>query len=101
MDDTIHVISEYRTSREQGASSADACDSALQRTLAPIAGTTIVIGAGFAVLGISEFNLIRNLGLITATIMVICFLADVLLMPSLLVVLDRDPPPQDASPGLR
>ena len=47
--------------------------------------TTTAVGIGFAVLGISRFTLVEHLGLLTAAIMVLCLLADLLLLPALLL----------------
>jgi predicted RND superfamily exporter protein len=46
--------------------------------------TTATISIGFAVLGASEFTLVRHFGLVTAFVMVVCLLADLLLLPALL-----------------
>jgi uncharacterized membrane protein YdfJ with MMPL/SSD domain len=47
--------------------------------------TTLTVAAGFLVLGISEFTFTRNLGLLTAGIMVICVVANATLLPALLI----------------
>ncbi len=85
IDDTIHVVVEYRRHRST-LPAAEAVAGALRRTLPPVLGTTVVIAVGFGVLGLSGFNLVRNLGLVTAAIMGVCLLADLLLLPALLVV---------------
>jgi len=76
VDDTIHFATVYQEK--------PTLDSTLQEVLPALASTTLAVGAGFCVLGFSEFAFTRNLGLLTALIMVLCFLADVLLLPSLL-----------------
>ena len=60
----------------------------------PVQGR-VAVSLGFAVLGLSGFTLIRNLGLLTAGLMVLCLLADALLLPALLFRLG--PPPKGAS----
>jgi predicted RND superfamily exporter protein len=76
VDDTIHFATVYRIE--------PTLDSTLQKVLPALASTTLAVGAGFCVLGFSEFAFTRNLGILTALIMALCFLADVLLLPSLL-----------------
>jgi predicted RND superfamily exporter protein len=44
-----------------------------------------MIFAAFCVLGLSEFTITRNLGLLTAGIMLLCLLADATLLAALLV----------------
>jgi predicted RND superfamily exporter protein len=47
--------------------------------------STIAIAVGFGVVGLSDFTLIRNLGLVTSAMVVICLIADLTLLPALLV----------------
>ncbi len=51
--------------------------------------TTAAIIAGFGVLALSEFTLIRNLGLVTSGLVFLCLLADLTLLPPLLLSVDR------------
>jgi predicted RND superfamily exporter protein len=46
---------------------------------------------GFSVLAFSDFTFIRQLGILTAGLMVLCLLADLRLLPALLLRL-RTPP---------
>lgn len=88
VDDTVHVVTAYlkcRDDREVGG----ALELALRRVLVPITYTTLVVALGFGVLGFSEFTFTRNLGLLTAGIMVLCFVADTLLLPAVLVAMGR------------
>jgi hypothetical protein len=48
-----------------------------------------MIAAGFFVLAFSEFTITRNLGLLTGGIMLLCLLADVTLLPALLLGMPR------------
>jgi len=89
VDDTIHTATEFSNRIESGEDSGQAIVSTYSRVLRPIAFTTAVVSVGFVVLGLSEFALIRNLGLITAAVMVACLLADLFLFPALLLLLHR------------
>jgi predicted RND superfamily exporter protein len=86
VDDTIHFLVGYRTARDGGLEPADAISATLGRVLPALAYTTLVIGIGFAVLGLSEFTLTRNLGLVTAGLVGICLVADVTLLPALILL---------------
>lgn len=81
VDDTIHVVALYD---EQPS-----LDRTLRRVLPALATTTLAVGLGFSVLGFSEFAFTRNLGVLTAIIMVLCFLGDVLLLPCLIGLRSR------------
>jgi len=81
VDDTIHVVALYDEQPN--------LDRTLRRVLPALATTTLAVGLGFSVLGFSEFAFTRNLGLLTAIIMVLCFLGDVLLLPCLIGLRSR------------
>ena len=85
VDDTIHVLSDYSDWRRSGDRAGEAVAKALRRTLPALVYTTVAIVIGFGVLGLSEFSVTRNLGLVTAALVAICLAADVLLLPALLV----------------
>jgi predicted RND superfamily exporter protein len=85
VDDTIHVVNGFYQSRERGTSSRQALESVLARVLPALVFTTLAVALGFAVLSFSELAFIRHLGRLTAGIMVLCLLADVILLPALLL----------------
>jgi predicted RND superfamily exporter protein len=89
VDDTLHVATRYHGRVEAGDRPLEALGWALDRVLSPVVYTTIVVTLGFAVLGLSSFTFTRNLGLLTACILLLCLLADVVLLPALLLLADR------------
>ena len=89
VDDTIHLVTGFYEGREGGEEPHRALVGAFERALAPLVYTTLAVALGFAVLGVSGFTLTRHLGLLTAGIMLLCLLADVLLLPVLLLRLRR------------
>ncbi len=89
VDDTLHVASRYHARIDAGDRPLQALRWALERVLSPIAYTTIVVALGFAVLGLSGLMFTRNLGLLTACVLILCLLADVILLPALLLVAGR------------
>jgi predicted RND superfamily exporter protein len=88
VDDTIHFLARYQVERR-----ASARPEALRRTVdavaQPIADTTIVAASGFLVLALSEFVPLVYFGLLTALTLVTALLADLLVLPALLVVSGR------------
>jgi hypothetical protein len=97
VDDTMHVLAAHQQALANGAKGNEAIRVALSETLPAVSYTTIVIAAGFGVLSLSGFTFIRNLGSIIAGIMIICWLADVYLLPALLA----RTPEESALPGSR
>lgn len=85
VDDTIHIVTGYRSHRDDGESVGDALSSTFRRVLPPVALTTMAISAGFVVLGVSDFTLVRNFGFVTAGMLIVCLLADLTLLPVLLM----------------
>ena len=85
VDDTIHIAMKFSHLCQSGFTSSDAVKGALSSVLPAILSTTLIIGIGFAVIGLSEFTVTRNLGLLTAAIMGLCLIADLTLFPALLV----------------
>jgi predicted RND superfamily exporter protein len=85
VDDTVHLVNGFCEGREKGLCRRAAVRGAFDRVLIPLILTTCAVGLGFGVLGFSEFSFTRNLGVLTAGIMVMCLAADCLLLPSLLV----------------
>lgn len=78
VDDTAHVVGHLR----EGASLREA-----YRTVGrPLIDTTLAVGIGFLAIGLSEFQPVAYLGYATALTLVVALLADLILLPSLLVV---------------
>jgi predicted RND superfamily exporter protein len=85
VDDTIHIATGYYQRVLAGASADAALLHTFEVVLPPIVCSTAMIFAAFCVLGLSEFTITRNLGLLTAGIMLLCLLADATLLAALLV----------------
>jgi len=90
VDDTVHFLSKYlRARREEGLSSADAVRYAFHTVGTALWTTSIVLIAGFMVLTQSPFILNSGMGLLTAITIGMALLADFLLLPTLLMTLDK------------
>jgi predicted RND superfamily exporter protein len=89
VDDTVHLAVGFSEGVERGESGGDALRGTLARILPPLVYTTAAVTLGFLALGISGFLMIRNLGLVTAAVMVLCLAADLLLLPGLLLKLPQ------------
>ncbi len=85
VDDTIHVATGFYDRTRANRDTARALGETLQAVLPAILSTSTMIAVAFAVLGLSEFSITRNLGVLTAGIMILCLLADVTLLPALLL----------------
>ena len=98
VDDTVHFLSKYRRARrELGHSSEDAVRYAFQTAGQAVFTTTAVLVAGFLILLLSPFIPTAQVGLLTAMIVGFALVADFLLLPPLLMAVDR----RSGAAGLR
>lgn len=91
VDDTVHVASTFFDATKV-RDDREAVREALKKTLPAICYTTLVVGAGFSILALSEFTFVRNLGVLMAAAMAACLVADAHLLPSLLASRRRHSP---------
>ncbi len=90
VDDTVHFLSKYlRARREEGLSSTDAVRYAFHNVGTALWITSMVLIAGFMVLTQSPFKLNSGMGLLTAITIAMALVADFLLLPTLLMTLDK------------
>ena len=90
VDDTVHFFSKYQRARNQlGQSSADAVRYAFQTVAKPLVITTIVLVAGFSVLMLSNFTANVKMGMMISGTISAALIFDFLLLPALLMKLDK------------
>jgi len=91
VDATVHFLSKYlRARRQRGDSTEDAIRYAFSTVGTALWVTSAILIAGFAVLSLSAFRINQELGMLTAMTLVCALLADFLLLPALLLKLDKD-----------
>ncbi|MAT64369.1 MAG: RND transporter [Gammaproteobacteria bacterium] len=90
VDDTVHFLSKYlRARREQHLSSERAVRYAFHTVGTALWMTTLILAAGFLVLAQSAFEVNAGMGMLSAMTILLALLADFLLLPPLLMALDR------------
>ncbi len=90
VDDTVHFLSKYRRGRlELGYAPEDAVRYAFQTAGRALFTTTAVLVAGFLIIVLSPFIPTAQVGLLTALIVGFALAADFLLLPPLLLAVDR------------
>ncbi|MGD1876766.1 MAG: RND family transporter [Kiloniellaceae bacterium] len=91
VDDSVHFLSKYlRARRERGDSPEDAVRYAFATVGRALWVTSAVLIAGFATLAFSAFALNQSLGLLTALAIFAALIADFLLLPPLLLAIDKE-----------
>ena len=90
VDDTIHFLSKYlRARRELGLGAEDAVRYAFSTVGIALWVTSVALVAGFLVLATSSFKLNSGMGLLTAIVIAIALIVDFILLPPLLIWLDK------------
>ena len=89
VDDTIHFLSKYQKARREGLAAPEAVRSAFRTVGQALLTTTVVLSAGFLVFASSGFEVSWALGLLVTITLLFALLADFLLLPTLLMVIDR------------
>ncbi|MCY4317747.1 MAG: MMPL family transporter [Alphaproteobacteria bacterium] len=90
VDDTVHFLSKYhRARREHGYAADDAVRYAFREAGRAMFAITVILVAGFLILGLSEFFPTAQMGQLTAAIIALALIADFLFLPPLLMAVDR------------
>jgi predicted RND superfamily exporter protein len=85
-DDTIHFISRYRRETREGATTAEAIETATTEEGRAALTTAIVNSCAFAVLTLSEYRPSGWFGGLLALTMVVAFLAEVFILPAMITL---------------
>ena len=90
VDDTVHLLTKFlRGRREKGYSTADSIRYSLNTVGKAVTINTVILVAGFGILVMSSFRINQELGALTATAITAALILDFLLLPALLLVLDK------------
>jgi uncharacterized protein len=92
VDDTIHFLSKYlRGRREHGLDPEGAIRYAFHEAGSAMIVTTAILAAGFAILATSNFLPNATMSLMTTIAILIALPVDLLLLPMLVLLIDRAP----------
>ncbi len=89
VDDTIHFMSKYLKGRREGQSASEAVQTAFRSVGHPLFVTTMILVLGFLVFASSGFAISLMLGLLVALTIGFALICDFLLLPPLLIAIDR------------
>lgn len=92
LNDTVHFIVHYRQHRREGAGNDTAVSATVREIGRPVIITSIVNCLGFAIFIMSDFRPMFHFGCLTSVAMAAALVGDLVLLPSLLRVFDRDTP---------
>jgi len=90
VDDTVHFLSRYQYAREQlNLSPEDAVRYTFITVGAALWITSVVLILGFLILALSSFKINQEMGMLTAIIFALGLLADFLLLPPILMFIEK------------
>jgi len=90
IDDTVHFLSKYyRARKDLGYATRDAIKYAFETVGMALVGTSFIIACGFSMLGLSTFRVTAYMGLLTAVAIICALITDFLLLPALLMTIDK------------
>jgi predicted RND superfamily exporter protein len=84
IDDTAHFLFRYRRERAAGRDEVEAMRETGRRVGRPIVITSLMLCVGFGVVALSGFASLREFGLLSALTMLLCVVADLVLLPAVL-----------------
>lgn len=90
VDDCVHFLSKYQLARQEDDLDAkEAVIKAFNSVGTALTVTTIILGAGFAILAQSSFGVNSAMAMLTGIALVMALIADLTLLPALLIALDK------------
>ncbi|HDQ41687.1 MAG TPA: RND transporter [Desulfonatronum sp.] len=90
VDDTIHFLTEYTTNRRLGMGRKASLERATMEKGPALTITSIILCAGFGVMIFSQFVPTISFGALSAVIMLTALAGDILLLPALILGMNRD-----------
>jgi predicted RND superfamily exporter protein len=87
VDDTIHYLTTFRQEMRRTHNREAAIVNTVRTVGRPILVTSVALSAGFLVVCLSNFQPIRQFGILSSVTMAVALLADLFLLPPLLITL--------------
>jgi hypothetical protein len=90
VDDSIHFLFSYKKLKDKGLNTISALEDVFETTIPSLVNTTLIIVAGFGVFYFAQYVPNSNFGVMVALILTVALLADIIILPAVLLILDRD-----------
>ena len=90
VDDTVHFMVRFQRQRSAGESALASVTHTLRSVGRPIVLTSGVLVGGFGVLALSSFNPNVHFGMISALVVMLALVADLVMLPSALRILEPE-----------
>lgn len=89
VDDTVHFLHKYILARRSGKNTADSVRDAFHRVGIALVTTSVALASGFMILATSHMNTSSTIGILMAITLIFALVVDFLLLPPLLLYLDK------------
>lgn len=89
VDDTIHFISSYKQYRKDGLHAYSAIEKTYAVTGLALVTTTMLLVIGFGSFILADFVPNHNFGLLSAYVLVMALLTDLIFLPAVILIFDR------------
>ena len=90
VDDTVHFLHKYMLARKSGLTTVESIHNSFARVGSALLTTTVVLSNGFIILASSHMNTSATIGILMAITLLFALLVDFLLLPPLLLLLDKE-----------
>ncbi len=90
VDDTIHFLVKYFEARKRGLTMEETFDEVLRYAGKAILFTTVILSTAFSLFAFSNFSPNQNFGIVTAFALIVALVVDLLLLPALLSLADKE-----------
>jgi hypothetical protein len=89
VDDTIHFLRRYHLNVLQHRNTLDAINESARKVGPVMIATTLVLIGGIGITGVSELPMVRLFGMLAIVLLLAALVADLIILPSLLVLISR------------
>ncbi len=87
VDDTVHFLTRLKRNIRAGGTLEDAMEQSMHQTGRPIVITSVVLAIGFSILLLASFTPNIYFGLVSAIIVLLAVVADLVILPAALVII--------------
>lgn len=90
VDDTIHFLSSFNICKQKGMDTKSSLKYVLGTTGAALFWTTVILVVGFGAMIFADFTPNSSFGLLTALVLTIALVVDLIFLPALLLITSKD-----------
>lgn len=83
IDDTLHILVRFNRELKATNDERSAIENALRHEIPPIVNTSLALAGGFAMLGFSSFGPVQQFGILSASVLLIAVVTDLIITPLL------------------